>query len=118
MHGDEHHGQERRLASDDASRQRERGKDHERAEEGGDQASRHLPVADERLGERDQDRIERMEQGIEGRARRLELLGHRHVDDPVGLNDRKELGDEHPDGQRERGDREGQDHAPPRASVS
>jgi hypothetical protein len=59
-----------------------------------------------------------MEQGIEGRARRLELLRHRHVDDAVGLDDRQELGDENPDAERQRGHRERQNHAPPRAIVS
>ena len=118
MHGDEHGGQQGRLTSDDPASERERGQDHERAEEGGDEAARHLPVPDERLGERDAHRVERMEQGIEGRARRLELLGHRQVDDAVGLDDGQKLGDEHPDGERDGGHRQRQDHAAPRASVS
>ena len=118
MHRDEHRGEQRGLTPDDRASEGERGQDHERAEEGRDEPARHLPVADQRLGERDADRIQRVKQRIEGRARRLELLRDRHVDNTVGLDDLEELGDEHPDAERQRGHRQRQDHAPPRTIVS
>ena len=118
MNGDEHRGQKSRVAADDAPGERERGHDHRRSEEGGDQTPRHLPVADERLGERDTERVERMEKRVEGRAGRLELPRDRHVGDAVRLDHGEKLGDEEPDRERGGGNRQRQDHAPPRASVS
>ena len=104
--------------SDGLSRERERGHDHERAEERGHPSTRRLPLADERLGERDAKRVERVVERVEGRAARVHLPGDRHVDDAVVVDQGQELGDERPDGERDGGDRQRRDHGPPRAIVS
>src|SRR3989449_3071341 len=66
MDGDEDGAQEGGLATHDSPGESERGQDHERAEERGDPATRRLPVTDDRLGERDAERVERMEDRVEG----------------------------------------------------
>jgi hypothetical protein len=118
MHRDEHGRQQGGLTPDDGASEGERGQDQERAEGRRDEPAGHLPVADQRLGECDADRIQRVKQRIERRARGLDLLGDRHVDDAVGLDDRQELGDEHPDAERQHGHGQRQDHTLPRAIVS
>jgi len=101
MDGDEDGAQEGGLATHDSPGESERGQDHERAEERGDPATRRLPVTDERLGERDAERVERMEDRVEGRAGLAELPRDRHVHDAVVVDHGEELGDEEPERERD-----------------
>jgi hypothetical protein len=117
MHRDEHPGAARLDARRSSERAPKRGQDHERAEEKAE-TSRPAISPDRRCSgwASDADRYSGVNSGSKRRARRLELLAtvrrqHRRVDDL------EELGDEHPDAERQRGHRQ-RDHAPPRTIVS